>query len=469
MMKIRHTLRLITVMIGMFALIGTLAPASMRAQGTYDGNWSGTTEQSTPITFTIANNSIMSMELDFEFNYGGCIISGPTSQIYYQEGVPITGNEFVFEWNDGRAVVSGTFNDSTSASGTFFHSVNQGAGCTGQNEITWTATKEGAAQPEPQPQPEPAAPTEERCFEETGHCISGRIREFWEQNGGLLVFGLPIGPQQEETIEDQPIQVQWFERNRLELQPENERPYDVLLGRLGVNRLEQQGRSWFEFPKGQAQDGCLFFEESGHTICEPFLSVWQADGLELDGAPGKSQQENLVLFGLPVSEPQSETLSDGSEYTVQWFERARFELHPENEPPFNVLLGLLGSEVSNPPVAEEPTPEPVSTQYDGNWRGKTSQGRDVSFTVANQTITSMKYKFDVSDDCNIEISHESPRATPIPITDDGFLSTLDDDELSITITGTFNSDTLVSGTIQGTSSMSDCRGNVDATWEASRQ
>jgi hypothetical protein len=42
----------------------------------------------------------------------------------------------------------------------------------------------------------------------------------------------------------------------------------------------------------------------------------------------------------------TETLSDGNEYQVQYFERARFELHPENEPPFNVLLGLLGREVS---------------------------------------------------------------------------------------------------------------------------
>ena len=30
---------------------------------------------------------------------------------------------------------------------------------------------------------------------------------------------------------------------------------------------------------------------------------------------------------------------------VQWFERARFELHPENAPPYNLLLGLLGNEI----------------------------------------------------------------------------------------------------------------------------
>lgn len=89
----------------------------------------------------------------------------------------------------------------------------------------------------------------ERCFTETGFCISGRIREYWEQNGGLSVFGLPIGPQQAETIEGKSLQVQRFERNRLELHPENGRPYDVLLGRLGVDRLTQLGRDWQTFPK----------------------------------------------------------------------------------------------------------------------------------------------------------------------------------------------------------------------------
>gem|GEM_PF-3656998 len=33
------------------------------------------------------------------------------------------------------------------------------------------------------------AQTDERCFDETGYCMSGRIREYWEQNGGLPVFG----------------------------------------------------------------------------------------------------------------------------------------------------------------------------------------------------------------------------------------------------------------------------------------
>lgn len=199
------------------------------------------------------------------------------------------------------------------------------------------------------------AQTDQRCFPETGFCIAGRIRQFWEQNGGLPVFGYPITAQQEEAIEGQPFQVQWFERNRLELHPENARPYDVLIGRLGVNRLEQQERDWFTFPKSEPQDGCRFFAETGHNMCGDILAAWRASGLEFDGQPGTSEAESLALFGLPLSDVQTEEI-EGQPYQVQWFERARFELHPENAPPYNVLLGLLGNEVHGPAMPPPPSP-----------------------------------------------------------------------------------------------------------------
>lgn len=198
------------------------------------------------------------------------------------------------------------------------------------------------------PIPGAQAQTEERCFAETGYCMQGRIREFWERNGGLPVFGLPISPQQEEEIEGVARQVQWFQRNRLELHPENERPYDVQLGRLGVLLLEQQGRDWLTFPKADGpRPGCLFFAETGHNVCTEILTAWQVEGIDLnqDGISGNSNAESLALFGLPISEEQSEMLPDGQERTVQYFERARFERHPEHAPPHNIQLGLLGIEI----------------------------------------------------------------------------------------------------------------------------
>ena len=202
------------------------------------------------------------------------------------------------------------------------------------------------------------------CFNAPGitNCIEGRIREYWEQNGGLPVFGYPITPARPEVNRDtgQTYTTQWFERNRFELHPENQRPYDVLLGRLGVDRLQQQGRNWQQFPREGQFAGCLYFEATAHNVCATngFRAYWESHGLEFDGQPGKSFAESLALFGAPVSSTQEERNAAGATVYTQWFERARFEYHPNNPPEFRVLLGLLGNEVTaggTPPPPPPPT------------------------------------------------------------------------------------------------------------------
>ncbi len=190
-----------------------------------------------------------------------------------------------------------------------------------------------------------AAQTDRRCFPETGFCIGGAIRDYWEQQGGLPIFGYPISPQQREYVEGSLREVQWFERNRLELHPDNAPPYHVLSGRLSVERLHQQGRAWEAFPRSEPRPDCRYFPETGHNLCGDILAAWRASGLEFDGQPGTSEPESLALFGLPLSDAQPETLSDGQTYIVQWFERARLELHPDNAPPYHVLSGLIGRAV----------------------------------------------------------------------------------------------------------------------------
>ena len=199
-----------------------------------------------------------------------------------------------------------------------------------------------------------------RCFSETGYCIAGPIRDFWERNGGLMVFGFPITPQQNERIEGRSTQVQWFERSRLELHPENPWPYDVLMGRMGAERLGQLRRDWKSSPQVAPTADCRVFAATGHAVCGALLATWQAGGLNLDGDPSINDNESLALFGLPLSDATPERASDGTFYTVQWFERARFELHPENPSPFNVLLGLLGRELA-PTAAAPPPPTQAST------------------------------------------------------------------------------------------------------------
>ncbi|NJN66771.1 MAG: hypothetical protein HC884_08660 [Chloroflexaceae bacterium] len=89
--------------------------------------------------------------------------------------------------------------------------------------------------------------------------------------------------------------------------------------------------------------GCQLFEATGHTLCDPFWRSWSSYGLELDGVPGASFEENLALFGQPLSEVQLEEVAPGVWVPVQWFERARFEDHG----PGGVRFGLLGREMAH--------------------------------------------------------------------------------------------------------------------------
>jgi uncharacterized protein YkwD len=200
-----------------------------------------------------------------------------------------------------------------------------------------------------------------RAFPETGHRTCGRILTYWNENGGLPVFGYPIADRSGQQVEGATFQSQLFERNRLELHPENAAPYDVLLGRLGADALGRAGRDWTKSPKGDPA-APHYFAETGHAIAPQFWGFWSGHGLEFDGQPGQSFRESLALFGLPLSEPAPEVSpTDGNTYLTQWFERARFEQHPENAgTPYEVLLGLLGVELSAP--ATRPAPSPFAAQ-----------------------------------------------------------------------------------------------------------
>jgi hypothetical protein len=186
---------------------------------------------------------------------------------------------------------------------------------------------------------------EQLCFGVPGitNCIDPQFRRYWEQNGGLPVFGYPISPTATEQSSSGAFLVQYFERNRFELHPENAPPYNVLLGRLGADVLAWQGRNWQTFPKGTQTQGCLWFAETKHSVCDPFKSYWEGNGLQDPGL--NAYARSLALFGLPLSEPAIETNAAGATVLTQWFERARFEWHPNNPTGSQVLLGLLGNEV----------------------------------------------------------------------------------------------------------------------------
>ena len=77
-------------------------------------------------------------------------------------------------------------------------------------------------------------------FTETGHTVSGKILEYWNKYGGLQQFGFPISEQFKEVSEQdgKTYDVQYFERNRMELHPEKAAPYEVELGLLGAEQYK---------------------------------------------------------------------------------------------------------------------------------------------------------------------------------------------------------------------------------------
>ncbi|MBC8164017.1 MAG: hypothetical protein H7Z42_22635 [Roseiflexaceae bacterium] len=182
--------------------------------------------------------------------------------------------------------------------------------------------------------PADAAPRT-RCFSETGKCVSGTMLDYWERNGGLAVFGLPISDARAESNNDGwSGPTQWFERDRLE--DHAAQGQGVLAGRLGVQYLDVRGQQWQDFPRvdsNSRQPGCRYFAETGQSLCGKFLEYWSKNG-------------GLERFGFPVSQPMNEELAQWGG-TVQYFERRRMELHPENAgTPYEVLLGLLGRDLN---------------------------------------------------------------------------------------------------------------------------
>jgi hypothetical protein len=193
-----------------------------------------------------------------------------------------------------------------------------------------TPTPTATPQATPQPISTPA-PCTGRLFPETGKCVNEPFLSYWNAHGQLPINGYPISDQFTQTLEDgKPYTVQYFERVRMELHPENQPPYDVLLGQFG-RKIHPAD------PQVPAKPGAAYFAQTGHNLAGNFLTYWSANG-------------GLPQFGYPISEEFTEKLEDGKPYVVQYFERARFEHHPENKPPYDMLLGQFGRQI----LAEQP-------------------------------------------------------------------------------------------------------------------
>lgn len=83
------------------------------------------------------------------------------------------------------------------------------------------------------------------------------------------------------------------------------------------------------------QNLTFYFPETGHNLEEPFLTFWRTNG-------------GRINFGDPITEVNNNNIP------IQYFQKARMELYPNNQ----IMLGLLGSELydvnSLPPLEDQP-------------------------------------------------------------------------------------------------------------------
>jgi hypothetical protein len=167
-------------------------------------------------------------------------------------------------------------------------------------------------------------------FPQTGYSLWGPFEAYWQAHGGLEQFGLP---RTSVYPAGSAFDAQWFERALFTYDPSKPDPHKVELNLLGS--MITEGRDTEPpFRRASAASGATYFEATGHNLSGTFLRYWQDTG-------------GLAIYGYPVSEPFTErSKSDGKNYLVQYFERNRFEHHPEAAgTKWEVQLGLLGSEL----------------------------------------------------------------------------------------------------------------------------
>jgi hypothetical protein len=199
----------------------------------------------------------------------------------------------------------------------------------------------------------PRAAAGERVeFPETGFAAENAFLAFWQTHGATAILGLPIS---QPFADDRVPIAQYYERAILEWHPEHPPEHRVQLTLLGAERLG--GRREAATPAAPCgAPPCRTFAETAHTLRGVFHRYWEANG-------------GLAVFGYPLTEEFAEVNpADGQTYTVQYFERNRFELHPAYAgTPNEVLLGLLGAEalrgrpglLARPAVAVPEAPLPV--------------------------------------------------------------------------------------------------------------
>lgn len=188
-------------------------------------------------------------------------------------------------------------------------------------------------------------------FPQTQHYLSLGFLDFWLNNGGLPVFGYPIT----EELQQNGVTVQYFQRAVFEYHPNAPAGQRVQLRRLGADIMQQAETQWTashdRYSTVAAQIGLppsdspnpfapaaptendssnTYFQVTQHSVSNGFRDFWGMHG-------------GLTTFGYPISQ---ELFDENTGLTVQYFERAVFEWHPDAPNGNTVQLRLLGTDAA---------------------------------------------------------------------------------------------------------------------------
>jgi hypothetical protein len=165
------------------------------------------------------------------------------------------------------------------------------------------------------------AQEEGRFFPETGHSVKDQFLVKYESiPNNLTVYGPPIT----EMFWDKKIDrwVQYFERAHFVLEPNQPHELQVQITLIGEIIYPDEASTPLPVPPNSP--ACEYFPQTGHRVCYAFLDFFLDNG-------------GVAQFGHPISDFE---IHDG--WITQYFQRARFEWHPERSEGHRVTLTNLG-------------------------------------------------------------------------------------------------------------------------------
>ncbi|MGI8587552.1 MAG: hypothetical protein ACR2M0_07690 [Chloroflexia bacterium] len=195
----------------------------------------------------------------------------------------------------------------------------------------------------------PFNPSGSIYFSQTGHSLNNGFLSYWLDHGQAARWGYPLTEERQEGG----LTVQYLERGLLEYNPSA--PPDLRVSAGLTGRLLTAGRNFAPGAPTRMTSSVGYFAETRHSLRGSFHSYWRANG-------------GLASFGYPISEEFVE-----GAHTVQYFERARFELTGDG----GIWLGYIGKELlaKRTPAPVPPSARPEfelhftggATNFPGNW------------------------------------------------------------------------------------------------------